>query len=128
MRLVLVLLALVLANLVSALDFNVLDYGAVADGVTMNTKAFEKTIQAASDALLSTAPSVPGKDAWKNSGIFQGEPRVVIKKYLANRVVVPKGTFLTGTIQLKSRVFLHLEEDAVILGSTDPADYPEELW
>ncbi len=39
-------------------------------------------------------------------------------------VVVPEGRFLTGTINLKSNVNLHLEENAVILGSTDPYDYP----
>ncbi|HLA84120.1 MAG TPA: glycoside hydrolase family 28 protein [Thermoguttaceae bacterium] len=40
------------------------------------------------------------------------------------RVVVPAGTFLTGTIVLKSNVNLHLEKGAVLLGSTTVNDYP----
>lgn len=35
----------------------------------------------------------------------------------------PPGRFLTGTIQIKSRVILRFEEGATLLGSTDPADY-----
>jgi len=40
------------------------------------------------------------------------------------RVVVPKGTFLTGAIYLKSNVNLHLADGATILFSTDAKDYP----
>lgn len=39
------------------------------------------------------------------------------------RVVVPEGTFLTGGLQLKSNVNLHLKKGAVLLGSTNAADY-----
>jgi polygalacturonase len=35
----------------------------------------------------------------------------------------PPGRYLSGTLQLKSRVTLHLEEGAILLGSTNPADY-----
>lgn len=35
----------------------------------------------------------------------------------------PPGRYLTGTLQLKSKVILHLEEGATLLGSTNPADY-----
>jgi hypothetical protein len=38
-------------------------------------------------------------------------------------VTFPAGRYLTGTIQLKDRVTLHLSAGAVILGSTNPADY-----
>lgn len=41
-----------------------------------------------------------------------------------DRVVIPKGVFLTGTINLKSNVELHLEEGATLLGSKFPEDYP----
>lgn len=44
------------------------------------------------------------------------------------RVVVPRGTFLTGTVELKSGVTLHLEEGAVLLGSTDLKDYVTRVW
>lgn len=36
----------------------------------------------------------------------------------------PAGTYLTGSLQLKSNVTLYLEKDAVLLGSTSPYDYP----
>ncbi|MEM1319245.1 MAG: glycoside hydrolase family 28 protein [Bacteroidota bacterium] len=39
------------------------------------------------------------------------------------RVVVPEGRFLTGSIEMKSGVELHLEEGAVLLGSTRPEHY-----
>ena len=38
-------------------------------------------------------------------------------------VVVPRGTFLTGPIFLKSNINLHLEKDAVLLGVNTMADY-----
>jgi polygalacturonase len=40
-------------------------------------------------------------------------------------VVLNAGTYLSGTIFLKSRVTLHLEAGATLLGSTDLADFPE---
>ena len=36
----------------------------------------------------------------------------------------PPGTYLSGTLTLRSHVHLHLEAGAVLLGSTDLADYP----
>jgi unsaturated rhamnogalacturonyl hydrolase len=39
------------------------------------------------------------------------------------RVVVPRGTFATGAIHLKSNVNLHLAEGATLLFSTDPTAY-----
>lgn len=44
------------------------------------------------------------------------------------RVVVPRGTFLTGTVQLRSGVTLHLEEGAVLLGSKNLPDYLTRVW
>lgn len=41
-------------------------------------------------------------------------------------MVVPAGTFLTGTIVLKDGVNLHLEEGAVLLGSPWMRDYPRK--
>ncbi|HVQ36823.1 MAG TPA: glycosyl hydrolase family 28 protein [Pyrinomonadaceae bacterium] len=40
-------------------------------------------------------------------------------------LVVPKGVFLSGAIFLKPGVNLHLDEGAVIKGSTDRKDYPK---
>ena len=42
-------------------------------------------------------------------------------------VRVPPGTYLIGTIQLRSNINLHLEEGAVLLASTERSDYPPEL-
>lgn len=39
------------------------------------------------------------------------------------RVIIPAGKYMTGTVILKSNVELHLMENAVLLGSTNPADY-----
>lgn len=74
-------------------NFSITKYGAVADGLTKNTKAFEKAINACA-----------------NSG--------------GGKVVVPKGIWLTGPIQLKSNVNLHLETGSLILFSPDFNDYP----
>ena len=45
-------------------------------------------------------------------------------------VLVPAGTYLTGSLFMKSRVSLHLEAGAVILASEEEADYPliESRW
>jgi polygalacturonase len=40
-------------------------------------------------------------------------------------VLLPPGTYLSGTLFLKSGVHLYLEAGAVLLGSKDVADYPE---
>lgn len=76
--------------------FNIRDFGAVGDGVTMDTTA----IQAAIDACTAD----------------QG-----------GTVLVPAGTFLTGTLFLKSNVTLHLAARALILGSTSLADYATNI-
>lgn len=39
------------------------------------------------------------------------------------RLVIPAGIHVTGTLQLKSGVNLHLEKGAVLLGSVNPYDY-----
>lgn len=39
------------------------------------------------------------------------------------KLIISKGVYLTGAIQLKSGVELHLERGAVLLGSTNPDDY-----
>lgn len=75
--------------------YNIRDYGAVSDGITINSAA----IQAAIDACAV------------NGG---------------GRVVIPAGTFKSGTIWLKSNVELHLEMGAVLLGSDNIFDYNAE--
>lgn len=73
--------------------FNIVDYGAVGDGKTVNTEAITKAIQACSAAG-------------------------------GGKLVVPKGTFLTGPIVLASNLNLHLEKGAVLLATDDIDTYP----
>ena len=75
-------------------DFPVERFGAVGDGVTLNTTF----IQAAIDACAEAG---------------------------GGRVVMDRGVFLSGTLLMKSHVELHLKRGATLLGSTDPAHYPE---
>jgi len=42
-------------------------------------------------------------------------------------VVIPPGTWLSGTITLKSRVILHLQRGSTLLGSPNVAHYPERI-
>lgn len=73
-------------------EFNILDYGAVADGNTLNTAAIQRAIDS----------------AYKSKN---------------GRVIIPQGKFLSGSLILKSNVELHLQEKAVLLGTTDPSAY-----
>ena len=73
-------------------DYSVTSFGAVGDGVTKDTAAIQRAVDAAAAAG-------------------------------GGRVVVPAGTFLSGTVYLKSRVELHLAAGARLLGSPDVRDY-----
>ena len=80
----------------AATTFNVQDYGAVGDGMTLNTVAIQKTIDEAAK--------------------------------LGGKVEIPAGKFLTGTLHLRSNVELHLDQDAVLLGSSKRKDYEKVVW
>jgi polygalacturonase len=73
--------------------FPVTDFGAVGDGITLNSNAFKNAIRACNRA---------------------GGGHVVVPS---------GGTFLTGAIHLRSNVDLHVESNATILFSQDPTDY-----
>ncbi len=73
--------------------YNVLDFGAVADGKTLDSPA----IQAAIDACANTGGTV----------------------------LLPPGSYLSGSLELKSGVNLHVSRGATLLGSTKIADYRE---
>lgn len=73
--------------------YNIKDFGAIPDTLTLNTIAFEKAIS----------------ECTKNGG---------------GKVLVPKGSYLTGPIHLDNNVNLHLEEGAEILFSKNLEDYP----
>ena len=77
--------------------FSPLEYGAAADGKTLDTAALQQAIDAAHA---------------KGSGT----------------VSLPAGRYLSGTLNLRSGVTLHLEKGAVLLGSPRVADYRRGKW
>ncbi len=72
---------------------SVTDFGAVGDGLTLNTDAFRRAIEAVSS---------------KGGGT----------------VVIPRGSWLTGPILLKSNIRMHADEGALIVFSPDKSLYP----
>lgn len=65
------------------------------------------------------------KSAAKN-GLYTEAIQAAIDEISAaggGKVILTQGTFLTGTLWLKSHVELHLEKGALLLGSPDPKDY-----
>ncbi|MBC5709382.1 glycoside hydrolase [Hungatella sp. L12] len=72
---------------------NIMEFGAVGDGVTLNTES----IQAAVDRASETREAV----------------------------MIPCGVFITGTVNLKG-ASLYLESGAVLKGSENLDDYPEQ--
>lgn len=76
-----------------ALDVPITDFGAVADGKTINTTCIQKAID----------------QVYAHGG---------------GKVLIPKGQFVTGTLDLKSNVRLSLQADSELLGSRSLADYP----
>ncbi len=75
-----------------AKTYNVRDFGAMGDGVTLDTTA----VQAAIDACHQDK---------------------------GGTVLVPAGSFVIGTVELKSNVNLHLAAAATLLGSADGKQY-----
>ncbi|KAF8757396.1 hypothetical protein HU200_010915 [Digitaria exilis] len=72
------------------------EFGAVGDGVTLNTKAFQNAI------------------FYLNSFADKG----------GAQLFVPAGRWLTGSFNLISHLTLSLDKDAVIIGSSDSSDWP----
>ncbi|MET1054969.1 MAG: glycosyl hydrolase family 28 protein [Pedobacter sp.] len=82
----------ILAFTTHAQKANIKDFGAIGDGLKMNTEFIQKAV-----------------DSMNSKG--------------GGKVIVPEGIFLTGTIHLKTGVELVLQKNAVLLGSTNLADY-----
>lgn len=72
--------------------FNIKKFGAVSDGIKLNTASINNTIDACN----------------KNGG---------------GVVLVPKGLWLTGPVEMKSNVNLHLQQGAMLLFTTDKSQY-----
>lgn len=88
-------LSLAVSASLSARDFDIVDYGAVGDGKTLNTAAIQKAV-----------------DECSAGG--------------GGRVVIGGGTYVTGTIILKSGVELHIGANGVLLGSPDWRDWKDQ--
>ena len=76
------------------MKFNIIDFGAIGDGITLNTEAFRRTCEAAAQAADGAAV-----------------------------IVVPPGVFVSGSIVLPSNTTLHLEAGAVVKASQNPDDF-----
>jgi hypothetical protein len=64
-------------------------------------------------------------DGKTNSAAFIQKAIDQVSASGGGQVIIPPGNFMTGTIQLKSGVNLHLESGACLLGSTNRVDYPD---
>lgn len=73
--------------------FNIMNYGAVANGMTLNSVAINKTI-----------------DECARQG--------------GGTVLIPRGSFVTGPIIMKSNINLHLAKGALVIFSPDFNQYP----
>ncbi len=73
--------------------FNILNYGAIADGLTLNTIAINKTIA----------------ECAKQGG---------------GTVLIPSGSFVTGSIIMKSNINLHVDKGAFVIFTKDFDQYP----
>ncbi len=76
--------------------FSVVEYGARADGASLDTAAINRTVEAC--ALAG-----------------------------GGQVLFPAGRYLSGTIHLRSRVNLFLAAGAMLIGSTNLADYQQPI-
>jgi polygalacturonase len=73
--------------------FSIIQYGAINDGISLNTKSINEAIKDCSS---------------KGGGV----------------VLIPEGLWLTGPVEMKSNVNLHLRRAAILLFTPDKSQYP----
>ena len=85
---------------------------------------YEIEVPAFGDRTFSVAAFGAKADGTKCTKAFAAA-MAACEKAGGGRVVVPKGTWLTGAVRFRDNCDLHLEEDATLEFTDDPADYPE---
>lgn len=93
-------------KVIATLLFAILTLGTMADAMTFNVRRYGAK---GNGKHLDTSAIQKAIDACTNAG--------------GGTVIVPEGTYLSATIELKDNVNLHLEKGAVILGTTDYKAY-----
>ncbi|MBR7143686.1 MAG: hypothetical protein IKD10_01980 [Lentisphaeria bacterium] len=99
----------------------------------MNKKSVFSSLLA---LLFSGSPAAAGEAVWRNVRDYGavGDGKTLDTKAIqkavdaGGTVYFPGGTYLTGTIELKSNGGLLLDENAVLLASTNPKDYERKLY
>ena len=99
----------------------------------MNKKSVFSSLLA---LLFSGTPAAAGEAVWRNVRDYGavGDGKTLDTKAIqkavdaGGTVYFPGGTYLTGTIELKSNGGLLLDENAVLLASTNPKDYERKLY
>lgn len=76
---------------------------------------------AAADYLITDFGAKSGMNILNTAAIQKAIDECAKKG--GGNVIVPKGKFMTGALQLKSGVTLYLEKKATLYGSTNPKDY-----
>lgn len=87
----------------------------------LSAKNKEEVKSSPKDFLVTQYGAVPDGKTLNTQAIQKAIDAAFKNK--GGRVVFPKGNFLSGSIVLKSNVEIYLEENAVLLGSTNPKDY-----
>ncbi|WP_281636189.1 glycoside hydrolase family 28 protein [Flavobacterium marginilacus] len=82
----------------------------------------QKSIKSQKEFLITDYGSKPNGKTLNTIAIQNAVDAAFKNK--GGRVIFPKGIFLSGSIILKSNVTLYFEEGSVLLGSTNPKDYP----
>ena len=79
----------------------------------------------AADIVITNAGAVADGTTLNTAAIQQAIDKVSADG--GGKVTVPAGVFKTGALFLKANVELHLDDEAILLGSTEVADYPKQM-
>jgi len=108
-------------GLAAAQEFEISVRAHVADGKLLQSNPVRITTKPQPQVFDITTHGAAGDGKTLNTHAIQA----AINECSAGGVVrIPAGVFLCGAIFLKSEMTLHLDEGAVLLGSSNPKDYP----